>query len=128
MGAQYRLQETPSADYSQRPRWNIRDSDATVVFTMKAKPGVGSRLTIKLAAQLGRPCLHLALRQRSDYEDPVVVLQRFVTAHKVKVLNVAGSRASESEAGIYEAVSRVLRQTFFAGVDNPGLLGGPGEG
>ena len=128
LGPQYRLTETPSADYSQRTRWNIRDSDATVVFTMKAKPGTGSKLTIRQAEKLGKPCLHIALKERSNYLDPALELQRFVAEHQVKVLNMAGSRASESEAGIYEAVSQVLRRAFFGTVDHPGLIAGAGEG
>ena len=128
IGLQYRLQETPSAAYSQRTRWNIRDSDATVVFTMRAKPGTGSMLTIKQAEKLGKLCIHIVLGERTDYHDPVLILQRFVTEHEVKVLNVAGSRASESEARIYEAVSQVLRRAFFGTVDHPGLIAGAGEG
>ena len=124
----YRLQETPSADYSQRTRWNIRDSDATAVFTMRAKPGTGSKLTIRQAEKLGKSCLHIVLKERTDYQDPVVLLQRFVAEHQVKVLNVAGSRASEGEEGIHEAVSQVLRRAFFGAVDHPGLIAGAGEG
>ena len=28
----YPLRETPSADYSQRTEWNVRDSDATLII------------------------------------------------------------------------------------------------
>ncbi len=128
LGSQYRLQETPSADYSQRTRWNIRDSDATVVFTMKARLGPGSKLTIRQAEKLGKPCLHIVLKERTNYLDPALELQRFVAEHQVTVLNVAGSRASESESGIYEAVAQVLRRAFFDAVDHPGLIAGEGEG
>lgn len=30
----YALQETPFSDYAQRTEWNIRDSDATVIFSV----------------------------------------------------------------------------------------------
>jgi hypothetical protein len=33
LGGQYQLRETPSARYLQRTEWNVRDTDATVVFT-----------------------------------------------------------------------------------------------
>ena len=128
LGSQYRLQETLSADYSQRTRWNIRDSDATVVFTMRAKLGTGSKLTVKQAEKLGKPYIHIVLGERTDYENPVLILQRFVAEHQVKVLNVAGSRASENEAGIYESVSQVLRRAFFGTVEHPELVAGAGEG
>jgi hypothetical protein len=30
--ARYPLVETPSADYSQRTKWNVRDADATLIL------------------------------------------------------------------------------------------------
>ena len=85
-------------------------------------------LTIKQAEKLGKPCIHIVLKERTSDLDPALELQRFVTEHEVKVLNVAGSRASENEAGIYEAVSQALRRAFFITVDHPGLIAGAGEG
>ena len=32
--ARYQLKETPSANYTQRTEWNVRDSDGTVVFSI----------------------------------------------------------------------------------------------
>lgn len=97
----------------------LRDSDATVVFTMKAEPGTGSKLPIKQAEQLGRPCIHIVLKERTNYANPALELQRFVAEHQVKGLNVAGLRASEGESGIYEAVTQVLRRAFFGGACPP---------
>src|SRR4051812_41309778 len=58
--AKYLLHETPSSHYSQRTEWNLRDSDATVVFSIKARLTGGSRLTFELAKRLGKPVLHLS--------------------------------------------------------------------
>ena len=32
--ARYRLEETPGTAYIQRTEWNVRDNDATVIFTV----------------------------------------------------------------------------------------------
>jgi hypothetical protein len=45
----YQLKETPSADYVQRTEWNVRDSDATVVFSIAAASTGRSRKTVELA-------------------------------------------------------------------------------
>jgi hypothetical protein len=36
-GERYPLKETPSAGYSQRTRWNVRDADGTLILTWGAK-------------------------------------------------------------------------------------------
>src|SRR4051794_26180413 len=52
--AQYVLQETPSGHYSQRTEWNVRDSDATVVFSIKPRLTGGTRLTFELARRFDK--------------------------------------------------------------------------
>ena len=47
--SRYNLQETPKADYLQRTEWNVRDSDATVIFSIKPDLMGGSLATQKLA-------------------------------------------------------------------------------
>ncbi|SVA67282.1 uncharacterized protein METZ01_LOCUS120136, partial [marine metagenome] len=56
----YNLQETPKADYLQRTEWNVRDSDATVIFSLKPNLTGGSLATMKLAAEHVKPCLHIS--------------------------------------------------------------------
>src|SRR5437660_4356799 len=41
----YRLVETLSRRYSQRTRWNVRDSDGTVVLSMRRRLSGGSKAT-----------------------------------------------------------------------------------
>jgi hypothetical protein len=121
--AKYLLWETPSAGYLQRTQWNVRDSDGTVVFTFTNVPTGGSLKTIGFAKKHGKPCLHLS---KGCY-DAEVRLQKFVDEHKIKTLNVAGSRESK-DPGIYVWVKRVLADAFFWHDQHPALLGGPGEG
>jgi hypothetical protein len=123
ISAKYLLSETPSAGYLQRTQWNVRDSDGTVVFTFSNVSTGGSLKTIGFAKKHGKPCLHLS----KGCHDAEVRLQKFVDEHKIKTLNVAGSRESK-DPGIYEWVKRLLADAFFWHEQHPALLGGPGEG
>lgn len=105
--AKYQLQETPSGEYLQRTEWNVRDSDATVVFTLAEKVTGGSKKTLDFAKKHKKPCLHL----HPGLQDPVGELLAFIVAHSVKKLNVAGSRESK-EPGLYDWVRKVLEEAF----------------
>src|SRR5436190_21358059 len=43
--AKYSLNETPSTHYAQRTEWNVRHSNATLIFTIKPTLTGGTRLT-----------------------------------------------------------------------------------
>ena len=93
---QYQLTETPSRRYNQRTEWNIRDSDATVVFSVQCKVTGGTALTLALAQRLGKPCLHLSSDEMAATgADPAEELLAFLAEHHVGRLNVAGPRASQ---------------------------------
>ena len=126
IGGQYQLAETPSASYLQRTEWNARDSDATVIFTIASTLTGGSKRTAEFAAKHRKPFLHLP-RHSSSYEPPALVLQRFVEANNVAVLNVAGTRASK-EPEVWKFAYETLEAAFFWDKVHPGILGGPGEG
>ncbi len=89
----YRLVETPSADYAQRTGWNVRDSDATIIFSLAPVLSGGSMLTRQLAVKLGRPCLHV----HPGDADPCEI-REFLIRRDVRVLNIAGPRASNEPA------------------------------
>ena len=93
--AKYPLKETPSASYIQRTEWNVRDSDVTVVFSIESTLTGGSKKTVEFARQHNKPCLHLCAADINIAES----LKAFVEEHSVKVLNVAGPRAS-NEPGV----------------------------
>jgi hypothetical protein len=93
------LQGNPNRDYSQRTERNVRDSDATVIFTVGPELTGGSKLTPDCAAKHGKPWLHLATAASCD---PARRLREFLATHAVRVLNVAGSRASkEPEVAVF---------------------------
>ena len=106
LDARYPLTETPSEDYAQRTEWNVRDSDATVILSLAASLTGGSRLTRELAAKHRKPCLHL-----HPGLDAPRLLADFVRDQRVRVLNVAGPRAS-NEPGVYGYVQQVLEAAF----------------
>jgi hypothetical protein len=102
----YQLRESPSRKYAQRTEWNVRDSDATVVFSIAAEPQGGTKLTLDLARRLDKPVLHLNREVTS--RDAAVLLQSFLIEHEVETLNIAGPRASQ-EPEIAAFVADVLR-------------------
>ena len=104
ISSEYSLRETDSGSYLVRTRWNVRDSDATVIFSTRPKLTGGSLATMRFAKQLGKPCLHVA---RDSRVDPVVALVEFIDEFEIEVLNVAGPRAS-NEPGIGEFIWEVL--------------------
>lgn len=90
--ARYALEETSSSSPAVRTRRNVVDSDATVVFSSTRAVTGGTALTIDLAAELGRPWLHLTAEKPLGAN--VARLLAFVDRHGVRRLNVAGPRAS----------------------------------
>jgi len=104
----YQLMETPSKDYEQRTRWNVRDSDATLIISKTPNLTGGSAYTQRCAEQLDQPCLHV----HPGNDDPKHI-KAFLERHRVKTLNIAGPRAS-TEPGIYDYVTEVLERLFAA--------------
>ena len=105
----YDLRETPEAAYSQRTEWNVRDSDATVIVSRAARLTGGSLFTMELAAAQRKPCLHLS--GLLDAPENARQLRDFIRRNGVKILNVAGPRASgEPQVGefIQEIIDELL--------------------
>lgn len=109
--ARYQLEETPSRNYAQRTEWNVRDSDATVVFSIRSQVSGGTALTIELAERLGKAWLHLARDAGPTCAEHASKLREFVLANDVARLNVAGPRASQ-EPAIAGFVAEVLGAAF----------------
>lgn len=88
IAARYCLVETPSRSYLQRTEWNVRDSDATLVFTSDPVLDGGSRRTAVFADKHGKPWLHV-----HPGILPTSVIH-FLTRNRVTTLNIAGKRQS----------------------------------
>ena len=107
--ARYPLRETPTRAYAQRTRWNVRDSDATLVLTPHAAPEGGTALTLAAARRRGKPCLHVRL----PAPDAVARITAWAARHGVATLNVAGPRASDAP-DLPAHARAVLRAAFRA--------------
>lgn len=113
----YELRETPTRKYAERTVWNVRDSDATVVFSIAAEPQGGTRLTLVVAARLGKQVLHLSRDALEGETDDAVAaaaerMLAFFGKHDVATLNIAGPRASqepEITAFVLGVLERALR-------------------
>lgn len=92
----YPLQETPSPQYAQRTRWNVRDADATLIL-MRDEPTGGTALTIHTARRLHKP--HRVIDLTTQPDPQAVAL--WITQEGITVLNVAGPRESTCP-GIYD--------------------------
>jgi hypothetical protein len=103
----YPLKETPSESYIQRTEWNVRDSDATILFSIEPTLTGGSLRTMEFARKHGKPHLHLCAGNDKSADN----LRAFFEGHDVKVLNVAGPRMS-NEPGVGEFVISTLQVSF----------------
>jgi hypothetical protein len=106
----YHLKEATTIDYEQRTELNVIDSDGTVIFTHGNLIG-GSALTQQLAKKHRRPCLHIDLNEITAYK-AVVIIRSWIEVRGIKILNVAGSRASEDPA-LYGAVKDILKSVLY---------------
>jgi hypothetical protein len=93
----YPVRELPGADYARRTRRNVHDADGTLVLDFSSACR-GTKLTVDHARALGRPLLVLD----ATAEEPPAAAARvraFIERHDIRVLNVAGPRASDTPRG-----------------------------
>lgn len=104
----YQLEETKSADYPTRTERNVLDSDGTLILYRGQLSG-GTFLTYRLAEQHDRPCLTV------DLDSPISMtkFRKWLSNHKIKMLNVAGPRESQSHGigqAAYEYLIKILKK------------------
>ncbi|HNR35066.1 MAG TPA: putative molybdenum carrier protein [Candidatus Hydrogenedentes bacterium] len=104
----YPLVETPSSQYEERTEWNVRDSDGTLVLTW-GPPSEGTGYTVFMARRHGRPYLVVDLAENPTVAEAVA----WIADEKIRVLNVAGPRASKCPR-IYDFARGYLEQLFIA--------------
>ena len=98
-----KLQEMTRGGYPKRTEQNVIDSDGTVIFGY-GKLTTGSALTRKLAKQHKKPYLHIDL---DLVKDPVPAIKDWIIEWDMKVLNVAGWKASKAPE-IYDVVKNII--------------------
>jgi len=104
----YPLRETPERNYAQRTEWNVRDADATLLL-VRGAPSGGTAYTAETARRLGRPLRLVVLPAGAA----PVEIRRWLAAHRVRVLNIAGPRESQAP-GIYAQARSLLERLFFS--------------
>jgi hypothetical protein len=103
-GPMYGATEHSSDRYPPRTYFNVKNSDATILFvSTRAKSERGCDLTKKACAELKKPALVIPVWSRTEPVISPVALAEKVRHHGFKVLNVAGSRGSSDpgEPGKY---------------------------
>lgn len=98
----YDLQETDSKGYKQRTKWNVRDSDATLIISLHSELNGGSLFTQKYVNKIGKPCLHV--HADSQWQAKI---KAFFEVNAIQTLNVAGPRNSNAP-GIENFVYKIL--------------------
>lgn len=91
----YQVTETLQSDYPPRTKLNIKEADVTLIFAGPRGPGTGSKLTERLCKELKKPHVLVQLDE-TDWRDVVPYVRRFLSVHRPKVVNVAGSRGSHA--------------------------------
>ena len=113
----YPLTPLPNGSNRQRTRLNVVDSDGTAILYLETLSG-GTRLTRNLCALLKRPYLLVDARQRSVAQ-AVAAVAEFVEQHAIRILNVAGPRASGWPDG-YDFARTVVGQVVQIGGEGGG--------
>jgi len=104
----YPIRETVVRDTRQRTEWNVRDSDATLILSVRTPEG-GTAFTRECASHYGRPCLIVS----PEDEQSVAQVSNWLDCHPVRILNIAGSRESE-QPGIFQC-SRLFLFRLLSG-------------
>ncbi|MCG6930713.1 MAG: putative molybdenum carrier protein [Desulfofustis sp.] len=100
----YVMEVLESDRYEDRTRRNVVDGDGTLILSHGPLSG-GSGLTMNIARQVGKPCLHIDF-DTCTADQAVIEVSAWIDAARISILNVAGPRAS-SDAEIY-ACARTL--------------------
>lgn len=106
----YRMRETSAAVYSERTEKNVIDSDGTLIISRGELTG-GSQTTREMAIQHERPWLHIDLSQTSAFLSAVRIVE-WLNAHRIRILNVAGPRASK-DPRIYHDTLALLESAYY---------------
>lgn len=108
----YPLTETESADYSERTRKNVLDSDGTLICTVGELSG-GTLYTFQVAQKSNRPVIVCRL----DEHDPAAeadAARVWISKEHIRILNIAGPRGSKHRQ-IYKITRKFLGEVFHSG-------------
>jgi len=113
----YPMQETRGSSYRTRTRWNVRDSDATLIVC-QGEPSGGTALTVTFCEQLGRP--YFVHRLDTDASAGCKTIASWLVEHRVQVLNVAGPRESR-QSPVYRPALALITDLMNTLLNSPGI-------
>lgn len=114
----YQLREMESAKYNLRTEQNVIDSNGTLIISHGPLTG-GSEYTREIAIYHNRPWLHIDLNNTIAFQ-AAKKIRNWIAENEIKVLNVAGSRASK-DPDIYKATTDILETAFYLDLINETL-------
>ena len=112
--AEFPVRECDSEDYTVRTRLNVSETEGTLVFSYERNPTGGTKLTLDIAHELGRPTLLVTLAPGYDEARDCTtakVIRQWIAREKIAYLNVAGPRESKAP-GIKDHVAHVLLRAW----------------
>ncbi|MCZ6526748.1 MAG: putative molybdenum carrier protein, partial [Gammaproteobacteria bacterium] len=92
----YNLTETDSREYACRTKWNVRDSDGSLILNSGRLAG-GTAVTVSVSRRCNKPCHCISLDKTTDVSDAI----EWISRHNIRILNIAGPRESK-QPGIYK--------------------------
>jgi hypothetical protein len=124
MPPMFHLSETPSPRRCQALEWNIRDSDATVLFTISREPLPENEQAMEFVRLHRKPFLHIPAHGVFDINLTVEKLQRFLEENAVRILHVTGSSATH-EPDVWRWTFVLLETALFWDKAHPNTLCDP---
>lgn len=112
----YSLRETPTSDYAERTEKNVVAADGTLIISRGELTG-GSEYTRQMALKHDRPWLHIDLKRTAAFRSAVTATE-WLSAHGIRVLNVAGPRASK-DPNIYREAAALLESLYYLSLSAP---------
>jgi len=100
--SRYPLHETRSAEYAERTRLNVLDSDGTLILNVGKLTG-GTAYTVDVASENAKPIIVVQL---DESPEPQRVID-WITQNGIRVLNVAGPR-EEGQPRIHALAANFL--------------------
>lgn len=107
--AHYPLTETHGHGYQTRTRWNVRDSDATLIIC-SGEPTGGTARTIRTCQQLDKPYFVISLQTAHTALAPDLL--HWCNSENIHVLNIAGPRERKG-CPVYRHAYRLLETLFL---------------
>lgn len=105
----YPLTETRGKGYQTRTRWNVRDSDGTLIIC-HGEPSGGTALTVRYCETLSKPCFIQQLPDHTSTHQSHLIDERllpWLARHHIRTLNIAGPREAKA-CPIYKASLALL--------------------